>query len=157
MSPEVLYANFGFPAPLDLPRFSNGSIPFTPYQDQLPGSCRDYYAIDGWAQYRSGEGAWLWVTRDAPLVSPGGPQTLQRRSDAPADPHRIAAVLFDNCWHTNFVADSHGTMEFQFELVWREKIDKPADLAEMLTGEAIAMAKPAWKEPPAVQDNLYRP
>ncbi len=52
---------------------------------------------------------------------------------------RILAMVFDNCWHTNFVADSHGTMEFQFELVWRQNIEKPADLAEALTGEPIVL------------------
>ncbi len=37
----------------------------------------------------------------------------------------MVAMVFDNIWHTDFVADSYGTMEFQFDLVWKEKIDQP--------------------------------
>ena len=30
-------------------------------------------------------------------------------------------MIFDNFWFTNFVADSHGVMEFQFDLAWRKE------------------------------------
>jgi len=46
-------------------------------------------------------------------------------------------MIFDNCWRTNFVADSHGTMEFQFEVVWSERLDQPSELAEALTIDPI--------------------
>src|SRR5260370_1296166 len=57
-------------------------------------------------------GDWLWVRGDAPLVSVGGPHTVARRTEPPPDPHRLLAMVFDNFWHTNFVADSHGLMGF---------------------------------------------
>ena len=38
-------------------------------------------------------------------------------------------MIFDNLWHANFVGDSHGVMEFRFDLGWRR--DLPAgDFAE---------------------------
>lgn len=134
---------------------SNGGVLFKPGEDQLPGSCRDYYAIDGWARYRSGAGDWLWVTRHAPLVSVGGPQTLARRTDAPPDPHHLAAVLFDNCWHTNFVADSHGTMEFSFDMIWRARIERPGEVAESLVSDSVVVLNPAGQLEPAMQKHLY--
>jgi hypothetical protein len=155
VAPEVLYAAFALPGPGKLPTVSNGGVPFTPYEDQLRGSCRDYYAIDGWARYRSTDGDRLWVTRDAPLVAIGGPQTLARRTDAPADTHRIAAMLFDNCWHTNFVADSNGTMEFAFEIAWRERIEEPGDLAETLVSDPVVVLNPGRRIAPAIGRYLY--
>jgi hypothetical protein len=155
MSPEVLYAVFGVPGGVPLPMICNGGVPFTPYEDQLPGSCRDYYAIDGWVRYRRDSGDWLWVTRDAPLVSIGGPQPLARRTDPPVDPHRLAAVLFDNCWHTNFVADSHGAMEFSFDLVWRTRIEQPDELARTLASDPVIVLNPAGRMSPALERNLY--
>lgn len=157
LEPEVLYAEFALPAPLGLPKLSCGGVPFTPYRDQLKGSCRDYYGIDGWAHYSSGQGHWLWVTRDAPLVSIGGPQMLERRQQEPASPNRIAAILFDNCWHTNFVADSHGLMEFQFDLVWRDSLDRPQDLAAAVASDPLPYHNPAEKEHPALMETLFRP
>jgi hypothetical protein len=139
LAPEVFFLSFALPQGSGLPVFSSGGVPFTPYRDQLPGSCRDYFGIDGWAHYPTGEGHWLWVTRDAPLVAVGSPHVGELHQQEPTDTHRILAMIFDNCWHTNFVADSHGTMEFQFDLVWRPSIANPADLAQALVAEPLAL------------------
>jgi hypothetical protein len=154
-SPEVLYACFAVPGGAGMPALSNGGVPFTPYHDQLPGSCRDYYSIDGWAQYRTADGSWTWVTEDAPLVSIGGPQTLQRRTEPPSDTHRIAAILFDNCWHTNFVADSHGSFEFHFDLVWDSENVDPADVAQSVAYQPIVVLNPDGQMSPSLLKNLY--
>ncbi len=137
IAPEVLFLDFAFPVGVPLPVFASGGMPYTPYRDQLPGSCRDYFGIDGWAHYAMPEGHWLWVTRDAPLVAVGGPHVVERHQQEPADHRRILAMVFDNCWHTNFVADSHGTMEFQFDLVWRARLERPAELAAALSTDPI--------------------
>ncbi len=157
VAPEMFYLAFALPEGRPLPVVSSGGVPFTPYTDQLPGSCRDYFGIDGWAHYATGDGDWIWVTRDAPVVSVGGPHALERHESEPADRHRILAMVFDNCWHTNFVADSHGAMEFQFELAWMERIAKPADLAEALVAEPVVMVNRAAHEDPALMKNLFRP
>jgi hypothetical protein len=123
----------------------------------LKGSCRDYFGIDGWAHYRTSDGEWLWVTRDAPLVCVGGPHMLERHQVEPAAPNRIMALLLDNCWHTNFVADSHGGMEFRFDLMWRPKIERPQDWAATLSTDPVAFVNPAGGEHPALMDELYKP
>ena len=157
LAPEAFYIGFSLPVQNVMPVFSNGGIPFVPYRDQLEGTCRDYYAIDGWARYDTPEGQWLWVTRDAPLVTVGGPHTLVRRQDAPPDTHRVMAMVFDNFWHTNFVANSHGELEFQFELVWREKLPDAAELAATLVSEPVLVLNPAAKASPELQNDIFRP
>jgi hypothetical protein len=156
-APEVLYINFAFPVAGVMPRLSNGGVPFTPYRDQLEGSCRDYFAIDSWAHYATAAGDWLWVTRDAPLVAVGGPHTVERRATPPAEPNRMAAMVFDNCWHTNFVADSHGTMEFQFELAWRDHISDPDALAESLTSQAVLVVNGKNPDSPELLEKIFTP
>ena len=64
------------------PLLSNGGVPFTPFEDQLPGTCRDYFAVDGWADYGTSNGHWLWVSRDAPLLSFDSPPDLDAASNA---------------------------------------------------------------------------
>jgi hypothetical protein len=123
-----------------LPQLSNGGIPFTPYEDQLPGSCKDYFAIDGWAQYATKDGQWLWVSRDAPLVTFNRPEIWKRRTtSAPAD--RLLAVIFNNFWYTNFVGDEHGAMEFQFDLLWKPSIPDPQSLANTVVSEPVVVQK----------------
>jgi hypothetical protein len=162
LAPEVLYLAFEVPEQAALPVVSCGGVPFTPYREQLKGACRDYIGIDGWAHWTApgGDGEWLWVTRDAPLVAVGGPHPLERHQEEPATAAargRMAAVAFDNCWHTNFVADSNGTMEFVFELIWRDKIAQPGQVAEALVTEPVVMVRTAAGESPALLRNLYRP
>jgi hypothetical protein len=154
--PEVLYIAFGFPVEGAMPVFSGGGIPFTPYVDQLEGSCRDYYAIDGWAHYATSGGDWIWVTRDAALVSVGGPHTVERATTAPADTHRLLAIIFDNFWHTNFVADSHGEMDFSFELAWRPKMPAPGQVGEALASDPVVLLNSATRESPELLNNLFR-
>jgi hypothetical protein len=147
-APEVFFLAFHLPAGLPLPKVSSGGIPFTPYRDQLKGACRDYFPIDGWADYATPNGHWLWVTRDAPLVAIGGPHVVERHQEQPAATHRILAMIFDNSWHTNFVADSHGIMEFQFDLAWRPTLDRPAALGDALATDPILVTNRAIREEP---------
>jgi hypothetical protein len=156
-APEVLFLSFELPSGLPLPQFSMGGVPFTPYRDQLRGTCKDYFVIDGWADYATPEGHWLWVTRDAPLVAIGGPHVVERHQEEPAATHRILAMIFDNCWHTNFVADSHGMMEFQFDLAWRRTLEKPEALAEALSTDPILVTNKSPREETPVLERFYRP
>ncbi len=155
--PEALYALTPVPAAGVLPLFSNGGVEFTPFTDQLPGSCRDYFTIDAWAAYTTSAGRWLVVTRDAPLVSVGGPHTWQRITAPPADPEHLWTLLFDNFWHTNFVADQNGAMEFQFELAWSPTPRAAAPWAETLLSEPVAVYNPALKPTPELYDRIFVP
>lgn len=157
-APEIFYLAFPLPTGEILPQLGNGGQTFTPFSDQLPGSCRDYFAIDSWADYSTPQGHWLWVSRDAPLISFGSSPTLALRTTAPKDPHRLLAMLFNNFWYTNFAADEHGIMEFQFDLVWHKTGGAPSPaLAESLTCEPVLLINPALKEDPRVMKHLYRP
>ena len=157
LAPEVFFVSFALPDGTPLPKLSSGDLPFTPYRDQLGATCKDYYAIDGWADYATSTGHWLWVTRDAALVAVGGPHVVERQQREPAHVNRILAVLFDNCWHTNFVADSHGPMEFQFDLLWRENLANPAELAAAVASDPIVIVNPAVHETEIEVNDVYRP
>ena len=157
VEPEAFYINFPIPAEGVLPVLSSGGVPFVPFKDQLGDSCRDYFAVDGWAEYKTGAGDWLWVTKEAAMVTVGGPNTLVRLKEAPQQPNRLMAMIFNNHWHTNFVADEHGAMEFRFELVWKPKIDDPAATAEALAAEPAVLINPALKPDPMFERDLWRP
>lgn len=159
-APEIFFAVFPLPCEGVLPQLSCGGMPFTPYTDQLPGSCRDYFAVDGWVHYATPEGHWLWVSRDAPLLTLGGPHAWARRTDPPPDAHRVLAMLFNNCWHTNFAGDEHGVMEFQFDLVWRDHLAGTAEvqnLAGALVGDPVVLINGPGTDDPLLLKHLFHP
>lgn len=157
-APEIFYLDFPLPTGPTLPQLSNGGVPFTPFADQLGATCRDYFAVDGWADYATPDGHWLWVSRDAPLVTFGAEPTLARRQSAPQDVHRLRAMLLNNFWYTNFLADEPGIMEFQFDLVWRKNLDgSPADVARALVTEPVVLINPTAPEDPRVLKRLFQP
>ena len=100
----------------------------------------------------------LILRLDAPLVSFDSPQIWTRCQTPPAHPERLLAMLFNNFWYTNFVADEHGVMEFQFDLVWRgDDSGDAAALAEALMSEPVVVINPALPEQPSFLKHLYQP
>jgi alpha-mannosidase len=157
-APEIFYLATPLPCDDTLPRLSSGGQPFTPFTDQLPGSCRDYFAIDGWADYSMSDGRWLWISRDAPLLTFDGPQPLARRDRPPRRSGRLLAMIYNNFWYTNFLGDEPGVMEFQFDLVWRgDNSGDAAALAEALMSEPVVVINPALPEQPSFLKHLYQP
>jgi hypothetical protein len=158
--PEILYIATPLPCDGVLPRMSSGGQPFVPFTDQLAGTCRDYFGIDGWAHYAAPEGHWLWVSRDTPLVSLDGPHPLARLAAPPPRTGRLLAMVYNNFWYTNFVADSPGVMEFQFDLTWRDRIGDDAEaeaVAQTLVTDPLMVINPAQPEHPLFLEHLYRP
>lgn len=158
--PELLCAVSPLPCDGVLPRFSCGGLGFTPFSDQLPGTCRDYFAIDGWAHYPTAAGHWLWVSRDAPLVSLDGPHPRAGLTEPPKRTGRLVSILYDNFWYTNFQGDSPGVMEFEFDLVWRPTLDGDSQaeaLATSLVTEPVVVLNPDQPEDPAVLKRLFTP
>jgi hypothetical protein len=158
--PELLCVVNPLPCDGTLPRLSSGGMGFTPFTDQFPGTCRDYFGIDGWAHYATPDGHWLWVTRDAPLISLDGPHPKSRLAAPPARTGRVLAILYDNFWYTNFQGDSPGVMEFQFDLVWRKQLAGDAQAESLATGlvmEPVMVLNPSLPEHRLLIKDLYQP
>jgi hypothetical protein len=69
-------------------------------------------------------------------------------------------VVYDNFWYTNFQGDSPGVMEFQFDLVWRERLEGDGEaeaLAGALVTEPVMVINPALAEHPLFLEHLYAP
>ncbi len=157
--PEILCAATTLPED-QLPLASNGSVPFTPYTDQIPNTCQDYFSIDGWLCYRSDDGTRLWTTRDAPLVSFGRFHTYEGIRDCPKRPGRVISTLFDNTWVTNFVADQHGVLEYRFDMIWSPKkwnANESDALTASLTLEPPVVINVQDRENPIFLKRLHKP
>jgi hypothetical protein len=133
-------------------------MPFEPLVDQIPNTCGDYFGVDGWIAYPTPKGTRLWTSRDAPLVRFGQPQLQWTVAGATVATDRIYAMVFDNTWFTNFVADSHGAFEFQFDLAWSPEAEKPvrcAAWAESLVSEPKVIFHPDLNPDPIYMKRLH--
>ncbi|MCY0878428.1 MAG: hypothetical protein OWU84_05780 [Firmicutes bacterium] len=86
-------------------------------EEQLPNSCRDYYAVEDFAALATPDRHALLLTPDAPLVLWGGFTVGAYQSrHAAAQPWLISWIM-NNYWHTNFKADQSGPVTFQYRLL----------------------------------------
>jgi hypothetical protein len=158
--PEAYFVSFPLPVEGSRPVVSNGGMPYEPYQEQIPGSCKDYFAVDGWVQYETPSGNWIWATRDAPLVTFGEPNLLAKITDEPKNTNRILAMIFNNLWHTNFVANAMGEMDFQFDVQWKSEISKNSnvqDIGDTLVSDPVLLINPSLQTDPLYRKYLDTP
>ncbi len=156
--PEWIFLGFALPQGSGAPVTTCGGMPFEPLVDQIPNTCGDYFGIDGWIAYPKPKGTRLWTSRDAPLVRFGQPQLEWTVAGATEATDRIYAMVFDNTWFTNFVADSHGAFEFQFDLAWSPEAEKPARCAawaESLVSEPEVIFHPDLEPDPIYMKRLH--
>jgi len=148
---EIFYIEFPMAETGAFPVTSNGGVAFRPYLDQIPGTCTDFFTIDGWVNYPSKAGSLLWSSRDAALISFSEPQLAAKRRTPPGSMNRILAMVYNNCWEENFLNDCIGDMEFQFDLVWKShpvSAEEAQRIACSLTLPPFVMLNPATREDP---------
>ena len=148
-NPEIFYLSFVLPKTDSYPEVSTGGINFLPYKGQIPGTCTDQFAIDGWVHYSSKEGSWIWSSRDVAIISFDGQQFAEKSLDPPANMNKISAMVYNNLWHLNYQDNYPGEMEFQFDLVWNKRITDNAlvpKIVQTYNLPPLIMINPATRE-----------
>ena len=150
-NPEIFYVGFPMPDNGVFPVTSNGGIGLKPYLDQIPGTCTDFLTIDGWVNYPSKTGSWLWSSRDAALISFSEPQLAAKRLSPPDNMNKILAMVYNNMWEVNFLDDSSGEMKFHFDLTWKDKqltTNEAFQIIRTYNLHPLIMINPATREDP---------
>jgi alpha-mannosidase len=135
IDPEAVYIMFPFA--LEQPKFHldlNG-VPLEPEAEQLPGSCRDWYGIQRWAEVTDGVISVVVVPVDAPLVQVGGIQTGRWASRLEAHQATLVSWPVHNHWDTNFKASQGGELLFRYRLTSLPGYDPAA--ASRFAAEAL--------------------
>ncbi len=135
--------NFGFPfhvtdgqMRLDIPLAI-----MKPETDQIPGSCKNWLEVGGWADVSNNDLGITWATLDAPLVEVGGiTATLLGGQTNPAvwrkkiEPtQKLYSWAINNHWETNYRAYQDGIITFRYALR-PHKAFEPATAARFATG-----------------------
>jgi hypothetical protein len=147
---ESIY--IAFPLALDQPAFHldlNG-VPLVPEEEQLPGSCRDWYGIQRWAEAGDQAASVVIVPLDAPLVQVGGIQTGRWAERLQINEPTLLSWPVQNHWTTNFQARQSGELLFRYRLTSLTSYDPAAAsrfAAEQLVPPIIVRAPEALAGP----------
>lgn len=157
--PEIMYIRFPFPKNTSAPVTSIGGMEFTPFKDQIPGTCIDFFAIDNWVEYPAQTGSWLWSSRDIAMVSLGGNRFGMKGTALPKNANDLCAMVYNNMWEVNVLDDCIGEMEFKFNIQWMEsdnKTLKNSDAVRSYLMEPVIFVNPATREDKHTYKHLNR-
>jgi hypothetical protein len=152
---EGVHIAFPFNFPGARIRYDVANAFVEPEENQLRGSCKNFFSVQGCADISGGEYGLTWVTPDAPLVELGSitAESPWLRTIKPAP--RIYSYVMNNYWHTNYKADQSGPVEFRY-FIYLHGGFKPAAAARAVVEcrePLIAVTAPSSKRPPG---SLFR-
>ena len=107
-----------FPFSLDGAEFRTdiNGLPITPDAEQLPGTVRDWYPIDGWVDISDGKRGVTLAPLDAPLVHLGGITTGRWAQTLQPDGPTVMSWALNNHWMVNFKASQGGEIPLRYRL-----------------------------------------
>jgi alpha-mannosidase len=95
-----------------------------PNDDQLPGSCKNWFTVQRWVDVSNKDYGVTWATIDAPLVEIGGitanligSQTNPNAWIKQLEPsQKLYSWVMNNHWHTNYLAEQDGPTTFRYSV-----------------------------------------
>jgi hypothetical protein len=120
---ESIHFRFPFAVADPVTRMDLGWGFFRPELDQLPGSCKDYFAVQRWVDVSGENKGITWTTVEAPLVELGEIADESSHNDGPkgwkTEAHSSSVLysfVMNNYWHTNYKADQDGISTFHYSV-----------------------------------------
>lgn len=111
-----------FPLALGDPTFRGdvNGVPFTPDDDQLPGTVRDWFPIRGWVDVSDGTAGATVAPIDAPLMQLGGITTAKAAQRLAPEQAALMSWALNNHWMVNFKASQGGLIPLRYRLTTHE-------------------------------------
>jgi hypothetical protein len=121
---EGVHFGFAFDVPDGVTRLDMPWSVVRPETDQVPGACKNWFAVQRWVDISNDKYGVTWLTPDAPLVEAGGITANLVGSMSLADwitnlppSQTIYSWAMNNHWHTNYRADQEGPTTFRYLIV----------------------------------------
>ena len=120
---EAVHIGFPFNVPGGTMRVDLGLAVIRPEADQLPGSCKDYYSAQRWADVSNQDFGVTLTVSEAPLVEMGdlhselpAPRNVDWKTFTPYSSH-LASYVMNNYWYTNYKADQAGVSTYHYSII----------------------------------------
>jgi alpha-mannosidase len=115
--PEATYLMFPFNIPNAQARFDVGGMPVRPHLDQLPGSCRDYFTVQGWVDFNNGERGVTIATPENPMVQLGDFHFAHNLQEVTLERAMLLGWVTNNYWETNFPGAQPGVVTARYSIL----------------------------------------
>jgi hypothetical protein len=115
--PEATYLLFPFNIPNAQARFDVGGVPVRPHLDQLPGSCRDYFTVQGWVDFNNGERGVTLATPENPMVQFGDFHFAHNQQEMKPECATLLGWVTNNYWETNFPGAQPGLVTARYSIL----------------------------------------
>lgn len=115
--PEATYLLFPFNIPNAQARFDIGGVPVRPHLDQIPGSCRDYFTVQGWVDFNNGQHGMTIATPENPLVQLGDFHFAHNQQEITLERALFLGWVTNNYWETNFPGAQPGTVTTRYHIL----------------------------------------
>jgi len=112
--PEATYLLFPFNVLDAQARFDVGGVPVRPHLDQLAGSCRDYFTVQGWVDFNNGEHGVTIAAPENPMVQLGDFHFAPDQQDATPERALLLGWVTNNYWETNFPGAQPGVVTARY-------------------------------------------
>jgi hypothetical protein len=146
LDPEGLYFAFPFAVPEPTFHLQIADAAMRAGIDQLPLSCRDYYAIQQWADVAGPDGGVVFAPVDAPLVVLSDMNVYQWADTLTFDKAHLYSLALNNYWFTNFKASQSGRLTFRYRLAAHKGAHDPIE-ATHTAWQPYHPLRPIWLEP----------
>ena len=115
--PEATYLLFPFNIPNAQVRFDVGGVPVHPHFDQLPGTCRDYFTVQGWVDFSNNERGVTIATPENPMVQLGDFHFAHNQSEVTLERAMLLGWVTNNYWETNFPGNQPGVVTARYSIL----------------------------------------
>jgi alpha-mannosidase len=115
--PEATYLLFPFNIPNAQARFDVGGLPVRPHLDQIPGSCRDYFTVQGWVDFCNGERGVTIATPENPMVQLGDFHFAHNQQGVTLERAMLLGWVTNNYWETNFPGAQPGIVTARYAIL----------------------------------------
>jgi alpha-mannosidase len=113
---EAVY--FAFPLAADKPKWEyqiqNGWV--RPNEDQLPGACREWFAVQNLVHLQDGDFSVAWSSRDAPLVNFTDINRGKWLTQLEITTGHFFSYVMNNYWYVNYKATQGGEFIFRYSI-----------------------------------------
>ncbi|CAM3442036.1 Glycoside hydrolase family 38 N-terminal domain-containing protein [Deinococcus saxicola] len=114
--PQATYLLFPFSLPGAEARLNMAGQPVVPGRDQLPGVCRDYFTVQGWADFNNGDCGVTVALPENPMVQLGNFHFGKRQSEFVLERPLFLGWITNNYWETNFQPVQPGLVTARYRL-----------------------------------------
>jgi alpha-mannosidase len=112
--PEATFLLFPFNLPGAQARFDVGGVPVRPHLDQLAGSCRDYFTVQGWVDFNNGKHGVTIAAPENPMVQLGDFHFAHNQQDVRLERALLLGWVTNNYWETNFPGAQPGVVSARY-------------------------------------------